>query len=74
MGTELNSEFELKPCIVRIRRPTGEVTGAGFLVGEKHILTCAHVLAEALGIAQDQVDLPEESVQLDFPPRLLERT
>jgi tetratricopeptide (TPR) repeat protein len=61
------SAVELKPCVVRIRRTTGEVVGAGFLVGEKHILTCAHVVAEALGIAQDHVDQPEDSVQLDFP-------
>jgi hypothetical protein len=67
MVSELNSEFELKPCIVRIRRTTGEVVGAGFLVGEKHILTCTHVVAEALGIGHDQADPPEESVQLDFP-------
>jgi conflict system STAND superfamily ATPase/trypsin-like peptidase len=67
MGTELQPAVELKPCIVRIRRATGEVVGAGFLVGEKHILTCAHVVAEALDIAQDQVNQPEESVQLDFP-------
>jgi hypothetical protein len=61
------SAVELKPCVVRIRRTTGEVVGAGFLVGEKHILTCAHVVAAALGIAQDHVDQPEDSVQLDFP-------
>jgi energy-coupling factor transporter ATP-binding protein EcfA2 len=67
MVTELQSAVELKTCIARIRRATGEVVGAGFLVGEKHILTCAHVVAEALGLAQDQVDPPEESVQLDFP-------
>ena len=51
MVTELQSAVELKPCIVRIWRSTGEVVGAGFLVGEKHILTCAHVVAEALGLA-----------------------
>jgi hypothetical protein len=68
MVTELQSAVELKPCIVRIQLTiTGAVAGAGFLVGEKHILTCAHVVAEALGLAQDQVDPPEESVQLDFP-------
>jgi len=67
MVAELQSAVELKPCIVRIQRSTGEVVGAGFLVGEKHILTCAHVVAEALGIAQDHLDPPEESVQLDFP-------
>src|SRR5918999_2011551 len=67
MFSEPKSEFKLEPCIVRIRRSNGAVVGAGFLVGEKHILTCAHVVAGALGIAQDQADPPEESVLLDFP-------
>jgi hypothetical protein len=67
MVTELELGVELKPCIVRIRRTHGEVVDVGFLVGEKHILTCAHVVAEALGIAQDHADPPEESVLLDFP-------
>ena len=73
MVTELNSEFELKPCIIRIRRPTGEVAGAGFLVGEKYILTCAHVVAEALGLAQDHANPPQESVQLASSSWLLEK-
>jgi hypothetical protein len=54
MVTELELGVELKPCIVRIQRTHGEVVGAGFLVGEKHILTCAHAVAEALGVAHDQ--------------------
>jgi hypothetical protein len=33
MVTELQS-VELKPCVVRIQGTTGEVVGAGFLVGE----------------------------------------
>jgi KaiC/GvpD/RAD55 family RecA-like ATPase len=67
MVTKLQLAVELKPCIVRIRRSNGTVVGVGFLVGEKHILTCAHVVAEALGLAQDHLDQPEERVQLDFP-------
>jgi predicted outer membrane repeat protein len=43
------------------------VAGAGFLVGERHILTCAHVIAQALGLADDVRDSPSATVSLDFP-------
>ncbi len=36
--------------LVRIHTKAGGVAGAGFLVGERHILTCAHVIAQALGL------------------------
>src|SRR5258708_23619760 len=39
--------------LVRIHTKAGGVAGAGFLVGERHILTCAHVIAQALGLADD---------------------
>src|SRR5207244_3705564 len=47
----------------------GDVVGAGFLVDEQHILTCAHVVAEALEWPQGEFspDLPQELVHLDFP-------
>lgn len=66
MNEELNSE------IVRIW-PEGEVTpeaipvGTGILVGENQILTCAHVIADALGIDPSQPEKPEQQVQIDFP-------
>jgi hypothetical protein len=37
--------------LVRIHTKAGGVAGAGFLVGERYILTCAHVIAQALGLA-----------------------
>ncbi len=37
--------------LVRIHTKAGGVAGAGFLVGERHILTCAHVIAQALGLS-----------------------
>jgi len=42
---------QLEPSIVRIRKSNGTVVGAGFLVQEKYVLTCAHVVAQALGIS-----------------------
>ncbi len=64
----------LDASLVRIRTPDGLVVGAGFLVGERQVLTCAHVISQALGLAEAPVDLPQAAVSLDFPfvpPRTL---
>src|SRR6266849_3125566 len=64
----------LDASLVRIRTPDGRVVGAGFLVGERQVLTCAHVISQALGLAEAPVDLPQAAVSLDFPfvpPRTL---
>src|SRR6266516_827328 len=53
--------------LVRIHTKDGGIAGAGFLVGERHILTCAHVIAEALDLADDTKDPPSSTVSLDFP-------
>jgi hypothetical protein len=57
----------LAASLVRIRTFDGRVVGAGFLVGERQILTCAHVISQALGLADAPVDLPQAAVSLDFP-------
>ena len=57
----------LDASLVRIRTATGHVVGAGFLVGERHILTCAHVVSQALGIADSPLHPPQTAVLLDFP-------
>ena len=47
-----------------------EVVGAGFLVSDEYILTCAHVVAEALGNNNGyskQKPSQEQEVKLDFP-------
>jgi hypothetical protein len=43
----------LEASLVRIHTADGHVVGAGFLVGERHILTCAQVVDNALGLADD---------------------
>src|SRR5690348_15083657 len=53
--------------IVRIWARDGYVVGAGFLVGARHVLTCAHVIAQALHLAHDSANQPQELVSLDFP-------
>lgn len=57
----------LEPFIVRIYSNSGKVIGAGFLVSENCILTCAHVVADALGMARNTCEMPDQEVSLDFP-------
>jgi hypothetical protein len=57
----------IEPSIVRIRAPDGGTVGAGFLVAEGQVLTCAHVVAAALGLPEDTPETPQAVVYLDFP-------
>jgi parallel beta-helix repeat protein len=57
----------LDASLVRIRTTDGRVVGAGFLVRERHILTCAHVVSQALGLPDSHLEPPQEAVLLDFP-------
>ncbi len=64
----------LDASLVRIRTTDGRVVGAGFLVGERQVLTCAHVVSQALSLVNHPLDPPQEVVSLDFPlipPRTL---
>ncbi len=58
---------QLQASIVRIFSPRGDVFGAGFLVSERHVVTCAHVVAQALGISAETTEAPTTSVPFDFP-------
>ena len=58
---------ELELSVVRIYSNSGNVIGAGFLVSEKYILTCAHVVAYALGVQDGTSEIPTGTVSLDFP-------
>ncbi len=58
----------LKLSVVRIYSNSGKVVvGAGFLVSQKHILTCAPVIADALGITRNTAEMPDAEICLDFP-------
>jgi WD40 repeat protein len=57
----------LDPAIVRLRDAKGDVVGAGFLIGPRHLITCAHVVAAALGRPVDQSFPIDVEVRLDFP-------
>jgi hypothetical protein len=58
---------QLTVSIVRIFTAGETVVGAGFLVTERQVLTCAHVVAQALGLSHDTPDTPQAKVHLDFP-------
>lgn len=57
----------LESSVIRIYSNNSKVVGAGFLVSQKYILTCAHVVADALGIARNTAEMPNAEVRLDFP-------
>ncbi|MCC5599388.1 nSTAND1 domain-containing NTPase [Nostoc favosum] len=57
----------LELSIVRIYSNGGKVIGAGFLVSQKYILTCAHVVADALGLSRTTAQMPDAEITLDFP-------
>ena len=55
-----------RPSIVRIRRsPGGQPMGAGFLVTQRHLITCAHVIRDPAGVAP-----PDEPVYVEFQAAL----
>src|SRR6266566_8445193 len=53
--------------IVRIRIADRTVVGAGFLVDERHIFTCAHVVTQALSLPENVPEAPQAQILLDFP-------
>ncbi len=65
-------EEPLEYAIVRINKADNSVAGAGFLISEKHIMTCTHVIAYALGFTPkylpslDDQDLLNKEVSLVF--------
>ena len=57
----------LESSVIRIYSNSGKVVGAGFLVSPKRILTCAHVVADALGLPRKTAEIPDAEISLDFP-------
>ena len=53
--------------LARIRGRNGNVVGAGFLLGDQHVMTCAHVLDDALFRRKGTREAPEAHVTLDLP-------
>ncbi|SCF76230.1 Trypsin-like peptidase domain-containing protein [Streptomyces sp. MnatMP-M27] len=46
---------------------SGGVAGAGFLIAPDLVCTCAHVVADALGLPRDLTRAPEGTVRVEFP-------
>lgn len=58
----------LKACLARIYHGSGDVVGAGWLCAPSRVVTCAHVVANALGISAEAETVDSETVvTLDFP-------
>ncbi|GAB4194739.1 MAG: hypothetical protein Fur006_40720 [Coleofasciculaceae cyanobacterium] len=57
----------LESSVVRIYSKSGKVVGAGFLVSSKYVITCAHVVTDALGIPRTTQEQPDVVINLDFP-------
>jgi WD40 repeat protein len=58
---------QLDSAVVRVRDRHQRVMGGGFLAHERYVLTCAHVVARALGLPDDVPLPPDAEVRLDFP-------
>jgi WD40 repeat protein len=57
----------LEAGIVRVHGAHGQIFGGGFLVGPDRVLTCAHVVAGALGLSDHEQPAADAQVWLDFP-------
>ncbi|QKW23274.1 hypothetical protein HUT16_33045 [Kitasatospora sp. NA04385] len=60
-------EAALARGLVRVLAADGRVVGAGFLVGADVVCTCAHVVAQALGLPGTAERAPADEVAVDFP-------
>ena len=56
-----------KRAIVRIMDDGGQLHGMGILVSSERILTCAHVVGDALGVPSDITNAPPGIVKINLP-------
>ncbi|OLP19825.1 hypothetical protein BST81_03350 [Leptolyngbya sp. 'hensonii'] len=61
---------DYEKAITRIFDQKGNTIGAGFLVAPGYVLTCAHVVLQAIGIEKDKFaeyeGQPQKQISLDF--------
>jgi hypothetical protein len=72
MGEEVKFTIDdYERAIVRVFNVKGVTVGTGFLVAHGYVLTCAHVVLQAMGIDKDKFiaypSKPTEVIILDFP-------
>src|SRR6266571_5764620 len=59
---------EIENCLARILGPgEKQIAGAGIRFGDSHVITCAHVVNQALRRPMGSVAQPDDKVHLDFP-------
>ena len=63
----MEQDKRLDRAIARISNIEGEVFGAGFWVSPGYVMTCAHVVNDALGLEADSSVQPIERVSVVFP-------
>ncbi|MEV7282142.1 trypsin-like peptidase domain-containing protein [Streptomyces sp. NPDC093111] len=66
-GEHEDADTILAAGTVRLRDGHGDSAGTGFLVGDGLVLTCAHVVCDALGKPRDTEVLAGARVALDLP-------
>ncbi|MEV8534043.1 trypsin-like peptidase domain-containing protein [Streptomyces sp. NPDC051211] len=54
-------------AVARILDAGGVPHGAGFRAGQREVITCAHVVAKALGMPDDTREAPDGRLWIDFP-------
>jgi len=72
MSNQTNNFTTFESAIARIYHPNVEqpnqgVVGAGFLISNQNVLTCAHVVTSALNILTGTPETPTQSIDVDFP-------
>ncbi|MFF7097311.1 trypsin-like peptidase domain-containing protein [Streptomyces rubradiris] len=67
LGGHEDADTVLASGTVRLRDGHGDSAGTGFLVGDGLVLTCAHVVCDALGKPRDTEVLAGARVTLDMP-------
>ncbi|MET9594523.1 serine protease [Streptomyces sp. NPDC006516] len=60
-------ESALAAAVVRVKGRDGVVAGAGFLVSDDLVLTCAHVVSDALDRPREDAVEPGAEVAVDLP-------
>jgi hypothetical protein len=58
---------EIENYVVQVVTESGQVVGAGLLVGNLHVITCAHVVNQSLRRHEASADRPSERLHLNFP-------
>jgi WD40 repeat protein len=54
-------------AVARFVKQDGSVAGTGWLVDAQHVITCAHVVTDALGLPEETGQRPTAELKLDLP-------